>query len=114
MDKLWIVLLFLGVFLVLSNLVKRFAIRFINSAENQTSVSVMTAEKDDPKVFWSEEGFRREPQQAEFELPEEDFFENEKNEFSESFEDEFKNLSEEEIGEVLKEAGLFEKEGGKE
>ena len=114
MDKLWIVLLFLGVFLFVNNLIKRAAIRFLNSADNQSSVSAITAEKDDPKVFWEENGFRREAQQADYELPEEDFFENEKTEFSESFEDEFKNLSEEEIGEVLKEAGLFEKEGGKE
>lgn len=114
MDKLWIVLLFLGVFLILSNLIKSFAIKFLNSAENQSSVSAIVSEKDDPKVFWKEKGFRREPEQADYNLPEEDFFENEKNEFSESFEDELKNLSEEEIGEVLKEAGLFEKEGGKE
>ena len=114
MDKLWIVLLFLGVFLILSNLIKSFAIRFLNSAENQSSVSAIVSEKDDPKVFWSEEGFRREPEQAEFELPEEDFFENEKTEFPEKFEDEFKNLSEEEIGKVLADAGLFEKKGGEE
>ncbi|MBQ6877884.1 MAG: hypothetical protein IJO22_05735 [Oscillospiraceae bacterium] len=111
MDKLWIVLLFLGVFLLLSNLVKRFAIRFLNSAENKSAVSVIAAEKDDPKVFWAEEGFRREPQQAEFDLPEDDFFENEKTEFCESFEDELKNLSEEEICEVLEKSGLSEKEG---
>ena len=114
MDKLWIVLLFLGVFLILSNLIKSFAIRFLNSAENQSSVSAIVSEKDDPKVFWAEEGFRREPEQAEFELPEEDFFENEKTEFPEKFEDEFKNLSEEEIDKVLTDAGLFEEEGGEE
>ena len=112
MDKLWIVLLFLGVFLFVNNLIKRAAIRFLNSADNQSSVSAITAEKDDPKVFWKENGFRREAQQADYELPEADFFENEKTEFSESFEDEFKNLSEEEIGKVLTDAGLFEKEGG--
>ena len=111
MDKLWIVLLFLGVFLLLSNIVKRFAVRFISSAENQNAVSAMVSEKDDPKVFWKEEGFRREPQQADFELPEEDFFENEKTEMSENFEDEFKNLSEEEQNMIFEESGLFETEG---
>lgn len=111
MDKLWIVLLFLGAFLIGSNLVKRLMIRFINSAENQSSVSAITAEKDDPKVFWAEEGFRREPEQADYELPPEDFFGDEKTEFSENFEDEFKNLSEEEIYEVLEKSDLFEKKG---
>ena len=111
MDKLWIVLLFLGVFLFVNNFIKRAAIRFLNSADNQSSVSAITAEKDDPKVFWEENGFRREAQQADYELPEADFFENEKTEFSENFEDELKNLSEKEIAEVLEEAGLFEKEG---
>lgn len=111
MDKLWIVLLFLCVFLIGSNIVKRLMIRFINSADSQTAISAMTAEKEDSKVFWAEEGKRRDFEQAEFELPEEDFFENEKTEFSESFEDELKNLSEEEISEVLEKTGLFEKEG---
>ncbi|MBE6899936.1 MAG: hypothetical protein E7479_04640 [Ruminococcaceae bacterium] len=111
MDKFWIVLLFLGVFLIGSNIVKRIAVRFINSAENQSSVSVITAEKDDPKVFWNEKGFRREPQQADFVLPAEDFFGNEKTEFSENFEDELKNLSEEEQNKILEEAGILETEG---
>ena len=111
MDKLWIVFLFLGVFLILSNLIKSFAIRFLNSAENQSSVSAIVSEKDDPKVFWKERGFRREPQQADFELPEEDFFENEKTEFFENFEEEFKNLSEEEQNRIFEEAGLLETEG---
>ena len=111
MDKLWIVLLFLGVFLILSNLIKSFAIKFLNSAENQSSVSAIVSEKDDPKVFWKEKGFRREPEQADYELPEEDFFGNEKTEISENFEDELKNLSEEEIGEVLEKSGLLAKEG---
>ena len=108
MDKLWIVLLFLGVFLLLSNLVKRFAIRFINSAEAQSAVSVMVSEKEDPRVFWKEEGKRREPELAEYELSEDDFFEKEETEFSEKFEDEFSSLSEDEISEVLREAKLLE------
>lgn len=111
MDKLWIVLLFLGVFLIGSNIIKRIAIRFINSAENQSSFFAAAAEKDDPKVFWEEKGFRREPEQAEFDLPEEDFFGNEKTEFSENFEDEFKNLSEEEMNGIFEEAGILETEG---
>lgn len=111
MDKIWIVLLFLGVFLIGSSIVKRIMIRFINSADNQSSVSVAAAEKEDPKVFWKEEGLRREFEQAEFELPKEDFFENEKNEFSEKFEDEFSNLDENEIKKILEEAKLFEKGG---
>ncbi|MBQ7875026.1 MAG: hypothetical protein IJ306_07725 [Oscillospiraceae bacterium] len=111
MDKLWIVLLFLGVFLIGSNIVKKLMIRFMNSADNQSALSAMTAEKEDPKVFWAEEGMRRDFEQAEYELPKEDFFESEKTEFAESFEEEFINLSEEEIKSVLEEADLFEKEG---
>ena len=111
MDKLWIVFLFLGVFLLVNSIIKRAAIRFLSSADSQSSVSAITADKEDPKVFWAEKGLRREPQQADFELPEEDFFENERNEFFENFEDEFKNLSEEEVSEVLKQAGIFEQKG---
>ena len=114
MDKLWIVLLFLGVFLLGSNIIKGIAIRFLNSAENQSSVSMIISEEDDPKVFWEEKGFRRKAEQADFVLPEEDFFENEKTEFSEDFEKELSGISEEEANEILKEAGLYEKEGGKE
>lgn len=111
MDKLWIILLFLGAFLIGSNIVKKLMIRFINSADNQSAVSAMTANKEDPKVFWAEEGLRRDFEQAEYELPEEDFFQNEKNEFADDFEEEFANLSEEEAKEILEKAGLFEREG---
>lgn len=105
------VLLFLGVFLIGSNIVKKLAIRFINSADNQSTLSAITAGKEDPKVFWAEEGNRRDFEQAEYTLPEEDFFEREKTEFAETFEEEFGSLSDEEIESVLEEAGLFEKEG---
>ena len=114
MDKMWIVLLFLCVFLIGNAVVKKIVIRFLNSADNQSAISAIAAEKDDPKVFWEKEGFRREPENAEFVLPEEDFFENEKTEFPEKFEEEFENLSEEEIDKVLTDAGLFEKKGGEE
>ena len=111
MDKLWIVFLFLGVFLLINNFAKRFFIGLINSDKCESSVFIPEDDENDPKVFWEENGFRREAQQADYELPEADFFENEKTEFSENFEDELKNLSEKEIAEVLEEAGLFEKEG---
>ena len=111
MNKIWIVLLFLCVFLLLSSIVKRFAIRFINSAESQSSYSPTIAEKEDPRVFWNEEGKRREPENAEYELPEEDFFETEKTEFPETFEESFFGLSEDEKEKILSEAGLFEEEG---
>ena len=110
MDKFWIVLLFLFVFLLVSSIIKRLAIRFINSADAQNSVSVITAEKEDPKVFWKEEGLRRDFEQAEFSLPEEDFFEKEKTELPHDFEDEFSGLSENEIEKILKEAKLFDEE----
>lgn len=110
MDKLWIVILFLCAFLICSCIVKRFAIKSLNSAESRSAVGVITAEKDDPKVFWEKEGFRREPQQADFELPDTDFFENEKMEFEESFERELENLSYEDVCEILETAGLFEKD----
>lgn len=110
MDKLWIVLLFLGVFFIGSSLVKRLMIRFINSADNQSAISAMTADKEDPKVFWAEEGLRRDFEQAEYDLPEEDFFENEITEID--FEKDIENLSDEEINAILEETGLFEEEGG--
>ena len=100
MDKLWIVFLFIGVFLLINNFAKRFFIGLINSDKCESSVFVPEDDENDPKVFWEEKGFRREPQQADFELPEEDFFENEKTEFSEEFEGEFSGLSEKEINKI--------------
>ncbi len=111
MDKLWIVFLFLGVFLLINNFAKRLLINFIVSGKDQSNLFVPAEEKDDPKVFWNSEGFRREPEQAEFVLPEEDFFGDEKTELSESFENEFSGLSEKETEEILKKAGLYEKKG---
>ena len=112
MDKLWIVFLFLGVFLLINNLAKRFLIKVIVSGKTENEVFV-TSEEDceDPRVLWEKKGFRREPEQADFSVPEEDFFENEKTEFSENFEEEFSGISEEEADEILKEAGLYEREG---
>lgn len=111
MDKLWIVFLFLGVFLLGNNLIKRLFVRFMSSDENRVFVTSETEAEDDPGVLWNKRGLRREPEKAEFDLPEEDFFENEKIEFSENFEDEFGGLSEEEAKRILQEAGLYEKEG---
>lgn len=108
MDKLWIVFLFLGVFLLINNFAKRFFIGLINSDKCESSVFVPEDDENDPKVFWEKEGFRRIPEQAEFVLPEEDFFENEKTEFSEEFEGEFSGLSEKEINNILEETGIFE------
>ena len=111
MDKLWIVFLFLGVFLLINNFAKRFLIKRIASQKTESTVFINPEEEDDPKVSWEKRGQRREPLQAEFDLPEEDFFENEKNEFCKNFEEEFKNLSEEEISEVLEKSGMLN-EGG--
>ena len=108
MDKLWIVFLFLGVFLLINNFAKRFFIGLINSDKCESSVFVPEDDENDPKVFWEKEGFRRMPEQAEYVLPEEDFFENEKTEFSEEFEGEFSGLSEKEVKNILEEAGIFE------
>ena len=108
MDKLWIVFLFLGVFLLINNFAKRFFIGLINSDKCESSVFVPEDDENDPKVFWEKEGFRRKPEQAEYVLPEEDFFENEKTEFSEEFEGEFSGLSEKEINNILEETGIFE------
>ena len=108
MDKLWIVFLFLGVFLLINNFAKRFFIGLINSDKCESSVFVPEDDENDPKVFWEKEGFRRKPEQAEYVLPEEDFFENEKTEFSEEFEGEFSGLSEKEIKKILEETGIFE------
>ncbi len=111
MDKLWIVFLFLGVFLLINNFAKRFLISMIASKKYESSVFVPNEDETDPKVFWEKEGFRREPEQAEFDLPAKDFFEDERTEFSGNFEDELKNLSDDELEKVLNEAGLLNKEG---
>ena len=111
MDKLWIVFLFLGVFLLVNNFAKRFLIKMIASGKTESAVFVNPEEEDDPKASWEKRGQRREPEQAEFDLPEEDFFENEKTEFCENFEEELQNLSEEEISEVLEKAGIIDEEG---
>ena len=112
MDKLWIVFLFLGVFLLINNFAKRFLVKLIASGKTEPEVFVSAEERgEDPKIFWEKNGFRREPEQADFSVPEEDFFENEKNEFSENFEEEFSGISEEEADKILKEAGLYEVEG---
>jgi hypothetical protein len=111
MDKLWIVFLFLGVFLLINNFAKRFLIKVMASKNTESPVFVSSEDETDPKVFWEKEGFRRKAEQADFVLPEEDFFENEKTEFSEDFEKELSGISEEEANEILKEAGLYEKEG---
>ena len=111
MDKLWIVFLFLGVFLLVNNFAKRFLIKLIASGKTENTVFVSPEEEDDPKASWEKRGQRREPEQAEFNLPEEDFFGNEKTEFCENFEEALLNLSEEEISEVLEKAGIFNEEG---
>ncbi len=111
MDKLWIVFLFLGVFLLINNFAKRFLIKAMVSKNSESSVFVSLEDENDPKVFWEKEGFRRKAEQADFILPEEDFFENEKTEFSEDFEKELSGLSEEEVNKILKEAGLYKREG---
>ena len=108
MDKLWIVFLFLGVFLLINNFAKRFFIGLINSDKCESSVFVPEDDENDPKVFWEKEAFRRKAEQEDFVLPEEDFFENEKTEFSEEFEGEFSGLSEKEIIKILEETGIFE------
>ena len=112
MDKLWIVFLFLGVFLLINNFAKRFLIKLIVSGKTEPEVFVSAEESgEDPRIFWEKNGLRREPEQADFSVPEEDFFENEKTEFPENFEEEFLGISEEETEEILKEAGLYEREG---
>ena len=58
-----------------------------NPPKHTVGITNIVVSKDDPKVFWNEKGFRREPEQAEFVLPGEDFVENEKMEFSENFEE---------------------------
>ncbi len=108
MDKLWIVLLFLGVFLIGSSIVKRLVINALSTADRQSAISAITADKDDPKVYWEESGKKRNFENAKITLSEKDFFEKEETEFSETFEDEFSGLSDEEAAEILKEAGIFE------
>lgn len=111
MDKIWIVFLFLIVMLAGNRAVKYFIIRKMSSEAAGNDAFVPSEEKEDPKIFWEKEGFRREPQQADYILPEEDFFENEKTEFPESFPDELKGISEAEAKAILLESGIYRKEG---
>lgn len=110
MDKLWLVLLFLGIFLICSIIVKRIVINALNTAERRSTISAITAEKNDPKVYWEESGKKRNFENAEVVLSENDFFENEETEFSPTFEEEFSNLSDEETEEILKKAGIYTEE----
>ena len=68
---------------------------------------------DSPKDIWKKEGCSRSFDNAEYDLPEEDFFSNEKTELPEE-EEIFSGLSEEEKNEILKETGLLEGEDGRE
>ncbi len=114
MDKIWIVFLFLGVFFIMNNFVKKIFLRRMASESVQEAYTEDAADKEDPKVFWEKEGRRREPENAEYVLPEEDFFDNEKTEFFDSFEEEFNNLSDEERNRILEEAGLSLEDGERE
>ncbi len=108
-DKLWIVLLFLCVFLLGTAIVKRFAINALQSADRQSAVTALTAEKEDSRVYWSEEGKRREFAQAEYVLPEKDFTENEETELPEDLEDEIESISLEEALAILDEIAEWER-----
>lgn len=111
MDKIWIIFLFLIVMILANRAMKYFLIRKMSAKAEESGAFASPEDEEDPKIFWENKGFRREPQQAEIEIPEEDFFENEKTEFSESFEEEFKGISETEAKDILIKAGIYEKEG---
>ena len=55
MDKLWIVFLFLGVFLLINNFAKRFLIKAMASKNTESPVFVSSEDETDPKVFWEKE-----------------------------------------------------------
>ncbi|MBR5309812.1 MAG: hypothetical protein IKU42_01650 [Oscillospiraceae bacterium] len=111
MDKLWIVLLFLCVFFIGNGMIKRLFVRYMSSGKAEDINFVSAEDKEDPKIYWEKSGNRREPENAEFVLPDEDFFENEKLEFYQNFEDEFSGLSDEEKEKILHEAELYSEEG---
>ena len=108
-DKLWIVLIFLCVFLLGTAVVKKLTIKALSSAERQSTISLMTEGKDDPKVFWEEEGCRREFENADYTLPENDFIENERTEFPENLEEEMDSISLKEALAILDEIAEWER-----
>ncbi len=109
MDKLWIVLLFLCVFFIGQALVKRFAINALRSADRQSAVAAITAEKEDSRVYWNEEGKRRNFENAEYILPEKDFTEGEETEFAQDLEEEIESISLEEAIALLDEIAEWER-----
>lgn len=81
----------------------------------ENNMTKTAGKKDDsPKDIWKKEGCSRSFDNAEYDLPEEDFFENEETELPDTEEELFSGLSEEEKNEILKETGLLEGEDGRE
>ncbi|MGN0628780.1 MAG: hypothetical protein ACI4IW_04050 [Oscillospiraceae bacterium] len=107
----WEVLVFIAVLLVCSVLVRRFIIKMINSADRQSASAVIAAGSDDPLARWNESGRRRDFENADYELPAEDFFENEKTELP-NLEKALEGLSEREAEEIMRESGILDGEEG--
>lgn len=104
------VLIFIVVLLICSVLVRKFFIKMINSADRQ-SASAAIAAGDDPLARWNESGRRRNFENADYELPAEDFFENEKTELP-NLEKALEGLSEREVEEIMIESGILNGEEG--
>ena len=90
-------------FLLALILVSRFSKRTLQSAENR-SFSVSKEKK--PEDIFRDEGRRREPEQADYELSPEDFFEREETEPLD-WEHLFDDLPAEEAERILKESGIL-------
>ena len=112
MENWWVYVLFAVTCALCVLIMTKTNRKYMNYYEN--SMTKTAGKKDDlPKDIWKKEGCSRSFDNAEYDLPEEDFFGNEKTELPEE-EEIFSGLSEEEKNEILKETGLLEDEDGRE
>ena len=113
MENWWVYLLFAATCALCALLTKKTNKKYMNYYENNMT-KTPDKKEDSPKDIWKKEGCSRSFENAEYDVPEEDFFGNEKTELPETGEELFSGLSEEERCEIMKEAGLLEDEDGRE
>ncbi len=105
LENWWIFLIFAATCVLCALISAKTSRKYMNYYENGGN-NAPEVKEPSPKEIWKKEGCSRSFENAEFELPEEDFFENEKTELPETEEELFSGLSEEEKEAVITEAGL--------
>lgn len=105
MENWWIFLIFSATCVLCAFISAKTSRKYMNYYESDGS-SAPPEKKPSPKEILKKEGCFRSFENAELELPKEDFFENEKTELPETMEELFSGLSEEEKEAVIKEAEL--------